>query len=186
MSYILPLCKGYLPGKGYVIYSPGTARRTTYIKLFVFRYSIVMQEKIAFNQCERPFFFLIKRFFFKLPGAGSLVSLPERSRRTQTYGLAIFLIDGSSKLWAKCISKADAQLKRRRYAQSQVPFAPFQSFPPPASTLPPPPPPESSGTLRSEDGEGSENVSEKVNSRSFNLHRDYFKSLTLSNVGEPS
>ena len=31
-----------------------------------------------------------------------------------------------------------------------------------------------------------ENVAEKVNSRSFNLHRDYSKSLTLSNVGEPS
>ena len=42
------------------------------------------------------------------------------------------------------------------------------------------------GTLRSEDGDGRKNVAEKVNSRSFNLHRDYSKSLTLSNVGEPS
>ena len=42
------------------------------------------------------------------------------------------------------------------------------------------------GTLRSEDGDGSENVAEKVNSRSFNLYRDYSKSLTLSNVGELS
>ena len=45
------------------------------------------------------------------------------------------------------------------------------------------------GTLRSEDGDGRENVAEKVNSRSFNLHYDYSKyskSLTLSNVGEPS
>ena len=42
------------------------------------------------------------------------------------------------------------------------------------------------GTLRSEDGDGRESVAEKVNSRSFNLHRDYSKSLTLSNVGEPS
>ena len=42
------------------------------------------------------------------------------------------------------------------------------------------------GTLRSEDGDGSENVAEKVNSRSFNVHRDYSKSLTLSDVGEPS
>ena len=42
------------------------------------------------------------------------------------------------------------------------------------------------GTLRSEDGDGGENVAEKVNSRSFNLHSDYSKSLTLSNVGEPS
>ena len=42
------------------------------------------------------------------------------------------------------------------------------------------------GTLRSEDGGGRENVAEKANSRSFNLHRSYSKSLTLSNVGEPS
>ena len=42
------------------------------------------------------------------------------------------------------------------------------------------------GTLRSEDGDGRESVAEKVNSRSFNLHHDYSKSLTLSNVGEPS
>ena len=42
------------------------------------------------------------------------------------------------------------------------------------------------GTLRSEDGDGRENVAEKVNSRSFNLHRSYSKSLTLSNLGEPS
>lgn len=32
----------------------------------------------------------------------------------------------------------------------------------------------------------SENVNEKVNSRSFNLHRDYAKSLALSNVGNYS
>ena len=44
----------------------------------------------------------------------------------------------------------------------------------------------SGGTLRSEDSDGSENVAKKVNSRSFNLHHDYSKSLTLSNVGEPS
>ena len=42
------------------------------------------------------------------------------------------------------------------------------------------------GTLRSQDGDCSENVAEKVNSRSFNLLRDYSKSLTLSNIGEPS
>ena len=42
------------------------------------------------------------------------------------------------------------------------------------------------GTLRSEDGDGSENIAEKVSSRSFNLQRDYSKSLTLSDVGEPS
>ena len=44
------------------------------------------------------------------------------------------------------------------------------------------------GILRSEDEDGRENVAEKVvNSSFFNLHRDYsIKSLTLSNVGEPS
>ena len=44
------------------------------------------------------------------------------------------------------------------------------------------------GTLRSEDGDGRESIAEKVNSRSFNLHRDSLrtKSLPLSNVGEPS
>ena len=42
------------------------------------------------------------------------------------------------------------------------------------------------GTLRSEDGDGRENVAEKVNSHSFNLDCDYSKSLNLSNVGEPS
>ena len=42
-------------------------------------------------------------------------------------------------------------------------------------------------TLRSEDCDGSENVAEKVNSRSFNLHRDLILHVTdLSNVGEPS
>ena len=40
-------------------------------------------------------------------------------------------------------------------------------------------------TLRSEDGDGRESVAEKVNSHSFNFYRDYSKSLTLSNVGEP-
>ena len=42
------------------------------------------------------------------------------------------------------------------------------------------------GTSRSEDGDSSENVAEKVNSRSFNLYHDYSRSPTLSNVGEPS
>ena len=42
------------------------------------------------------------------------------------------------------------------------------------------------GTLRSEEGDGRENVAEKMNSRSFDLHLDYSKSLTLSNVGELS
>ena len=42
------------------------------------------------------------------------------------------------------------------------------------------------GTLRSKDRDGREKVAEKVNLRSFNLHSDYSKSPTLSNVGEPS
>ena len=42
------------------------------------------------------------------------------------------------------------------------------------------------GTLNFEDGDGGENVAEKVNSRSFNLDGDYSMSLTLSNVGEPT
>ena len=43
-----------------------------------------------------------------------------------------------------------------------------------------------SETLRSKEGGGRENVAETVNSCSFNLHRAYSKSLTFSNVGEPS
>ena len=42
------------------------------------------------------------------------------------------------------------------------------------------------GTLRSEDGDGSENIALKVNSRSFKLHHDSSNSPTLSNVGELS
>ena len=42
------------------------------------------------------------------------------------------------------------------------------------------------GTLRYEYGDGRQNVAEKVNWRSFNLHRDYSKWLTLSKVDEPS
>ena len=42
------------------------------------------------------------------------------------------------------------------------------------------------GTLRSEDDDGSENVVEKVNSRSSSLHRVYSSALTLSIVGELS
>ena len=41
-------------------------------------------------------------------------------------------------------------------------------------------------TLRSDEGDGRGNVAKKVNSPSFSLHRHYSKSLTLSNVGEPS
>ena len=37
-----------------------------------------------------------------------------------------------------------------------------------------------------EDGDGRENVTEKVNLHSFNLHRNYSKSLILSDVGKPS
>ena len=46
VSYILRLCKGYLPGtRGYAIYSPGTAPTATYKKPFLFRFSIAMQQK---------------------------------------------------------------------------------------------------------------------------------------------
>ena len=41
------------------------------------------------------------------------------------------------------------------------------------------------GTSRYKDGDGRQNITEKVNLHSFNLHRNYFKSLTLSNVDEP-
>ena len=52
----------------------------------------------------------------------------------------------------------------------------------------PSPPLQNIGTLRSEggDGDGSVNDTEKVNSRSFNLHRVYSRSLILTNVSEPS
>ena len=33
--------------------------------------------------------------------------------------------------------------------------------------------------------DGNENVAQKVNLRSFSLHRNYSYPLTLSNVGEP-
>ena len=42
------------------------------------------------------------------------------------------------------------------------------------------------GSLRSEDDGGRENVAEEMNSRSFNLYRNYSRSLTLSNIGELS
>ena len=45
-----PKLQGYLPGtKEYVMYSPGTTPRATYVKLFLFRFSIAMQEQIAFS-----------------------------------------------------------------------------------------------------------------------------------------
>ena len=45
-----PKLQGYLPGtKGYVIYSPDIAPSAMYVKLFLFRFSIVMQEQIAFS-----------------------------------------------------------------------------------------------------------------------------------------
>ena len=42
------------------------------------------------------------------------------------------------------------------------------------------------GSYGGDGDDGRQNVPEKVNSRPFNLHRDYFQSLTLSDVGEPS
>ena len=40
------------------------------------------------------------------------------------------------------------------------------------------------GSLRYHDGDGHENVTQKVNLRSFNLYRDYSNSFTLSNASE--
>ena len=40
------------------------------------------------------------------------------------------------------------------------------------------------GSLSNDDGDGSANVPEKVNSRCFKLHRSYFNSFNLSNVGD--
>ena len=40
------------------------------------------------------------------------------------------------------------------------------------------------GSLRYLDGDGNENVTQKLNSRSFNRYRDYSNSFTLSNASE--
>ena len=41
---------GYLPGtRAYVIHSPGIAPRATYKKPLLFRFSVAMQQKIAFS-----------------------------------------------------------------------------------------------------------------------------------------
>ena len=68
MSYILRLRKGYIPGTmGYVIYSPGTAPRATCVRLFLFRFSIVMQKNNSFQLVRTAFpsfFFLISFFPF--------------------------------------------------------------------------------------------------------------------------
>ena len=67
VSYILRLCKSYLPRtRWYVIYSPGTAPRATYEKLFLFRFSMAMQQKIAFSSWERAFLFFFFSFSFPL------------------------------------------------------------------------------------------------------------------------
>ena len=41
------------------------------------------------------------------------------------------------------------------------------------------------GSLSNEDGNGIENVTQKVNSRCFKLHRSYCNSFNLSNVCRP-
>ena len=43
---------------------------------------------------------------------------------------------------------------------------------------------ETIGSLSNDDGHGSENVTQKVNSRCFKLHRSYSNSFNLSNVGD--
>ena len=46
VSYILRLCKVYIPGtRGCAIYSPGTTPTAAYKKPFLFRFSIAMQQK---------------------------------------------------------------------------------------------------------------------------------------------
>ena len=40
------------------------------------------------------------------------------------------------------------------------------------------------GSLRNDDGNSSENVTQKVNSRCFKLHRSYCNSFNLFNVGD--
>ena len=71
--------------------------------------------RTAFHSSSFFFFFSkIAGFFFKVRGARSLVSPLERSRRTQLYGLQSSL-KICSKIWATFISKANSQLKRRRY-----------------------------------------------------------------------
>ena len=87
-----------------------------------------MQEKIASSYCERPFllfflsfplsffFFLIKAgFFSRCEGHDHWFhcsSVPDGHKYT---GLQSSL-NNCSKLWVKFISKAVAQVKRRRYA----------------------------------------------------------------------
>ena len=40
------------------------------------------------------------------------------------------------------------------------------------------------GSLSNDDGNGSENVNQKVNSRCFKFHRSYGNSFKLSSVGD--
>ena len=40
------------------------------------------------------------------------------------------------------------------------------------------------GSLRYQDGDSHEKVTQKVSLRSFNLYRDYFNSFTLSNASK--
>ena len=108
VSYILRLCTGYLPGT---------------VFFFFFRFSITMQEKLhLFFYSASGLFFLFSFlsfflffffFFFFLQRARSLVSMLERSRRTQIYGLAIFFKEfletmGEIYLQGKSIAKTQA------------------------------------------------------------------------------
>ena len=70
VSYILRLCKSYLPRtRGYVIYSPGTAPRATYEKLFLFRRIFngnATKNSFQFVRTGFPFFFFFFSFSFPL------------------------------------------------------------------------------------------------------------------------
>ena len=111
VSYILRLCTGYLPGTVFFFF------------FFFFRFSITMQEKLhLFFYSASDLFFLFYFlsfflffffFFFFLQRARSLVSMLERSRRTQIYGLAIFFKEfletmGEIYLQGKSIAKTQA------------------------------------------------------------------------------
>ena len=140
VSYILPraIYCAYLPGlfTWNMIYSLGTAPRAPNIKLFflflfVFCFFQIFNSNARKNRFQLvraafPSFFCFLSFFlfsllikagsfFKVQGARSLVSLLQRSRRTQIYGLAIFfkeLLETMGEIYLH----SNAQLKRRRYA----------------------------------------------------------------------
>ena len=96
VSYILRLRNGYLPGTmGYVIYSPGTALRATCIKLFLFRFSIAIQNnsfQLVRTAFSSFFFFLSKIavFFSRCEGRNHWFHRSSVPDADATIRLAIF------------------------------------------------------------------------------------------------